>query len=134
MLRKCCLSFRIPRMTVETKTEPNIESDRHKAEVRQRRAAEVSAQHEAAAAKQAERGKRGARERVLALLDEGTFQELDPFVQGRATQFGLDRNRPYGDGVVTGFGAVDGRRVGIFSQAFTIYGGSLCEAFAAEKA
>src|SRR5262245_5527951 len=117
-------------MTVETTNEPNIESDRHKAEVRERRAAEVAAQNEAAAAKQAERGKRGARERVLALLDKDTFQELDPFVQGRATQFGLDRNRPYGDGVVTGFGAIDGRRVGVFSQDFTVYGGSLGEAFA----
>lgn len=117
-------------MTVETTTETNIESDRHKAEVRERRAAEVAAQHEAAASRQAERGKRGARERVLALLDEGSFQELDPFVQGRATQFGMDRKRPYGDGVVTGFGTIDGRRVGIFSQDFTVYGGSLGEAFA----
>src|SRR5262245_33293734 len=117
-------------MTAETKVEPNTESTRHKAEVRERRAAEVAAQHEAAAAKQAERGKRGARERVLTLLDEGTFQELDPFVQGRATQFGMDRKRPYGDGVVTGFGAIDGRRVAIFSQDFTVYGGSLGEAFA----
>ncbi|HEY7031113.1 MAG TPA: acyl-CoA carboxylase subunit beta [Thermomicrobiales bacterium] len=91
---------------------------------------EIAAQHEAAAAKQAKRGKRGARERVLALLDEGSFEELDPFVRHRATQFGMENSRPYGDGVVTGFGTIDGRRVAIFSQDFTVFGGSLGEAFA----
>src|SRR5215208_2392812 len=54
---------------------------------------EVAAQHDAAATKQATRGKRGARERVLALLDEGSFQELDPFVRHRATQFGMEKQR-----------------------------------------
>ncbi|MDQ3780698.1 MAG: acyl-CoA carboxylase subunit beta, partial [Chloroflexota bacterium] len=88
------------------------------------------AQNEAAAAKQAKRGKRGARERVLTLLDEGTFQELDAFVQHRATQFGMGQSQPFGDGVVTGFGEIDGRPVAIFSQDFTIFGGSLGEAFA----
>ena len=102
----------------------------HKAEVRATRAAEIAAQHEAAAAKQASRGKRGAYDRVLALLDEGSFQELSPFVQSRATRFGMDRQRPYGDGVVTGLGTIDGRHVAIFSQDFTVYGGSLGEAFA----
>jgi propionyl-CoA carboxylase beta chain len=102
----------------------------HKAEVRTARAAEVAAQHEAAAAKQASRGKRGAYERVLALLDEDSFQELSPFVQSRATRFGMDRQRPYGDGVVTGLGTIDGRHVAVFSQDFTVYGGSLGEAFA----
>jgi acetyl-CoA carboxylase carboxyltransferase component len=92
--------------------------------------AEVAAQHEVAAKKQAQRGKRGARERVLALLDEESFQELDPFVQHRATQFDMELHRPYGDGVVTGFGTIDGRRVAIFSQDFTVFGGSLGEAFA----
>jgi acetyl-CoA carboxylase carboxyltransferase component len=91
---------------------------------------QIAAQHEAAAEKQRARGKRGARERVLALLDEGSFEELDPFVQHRATQFGMGRSRPYGDGVVTGFGTIDGRRVAIFSQDFTVFGGSLGEAFA----
>ena len=92
--------------------------------------AEVDAQHAAAAAKQAERGKRGARERVLALLDPGSFTELDPFKRHRATDLGLDRSRPWGDGVVTGWGTVDGRPVAIFSQDFTVFGGSLGEAFA----
>src|ERR671920_2417926 len=113
-------------MTAETE----IQTDRHKAAMREQRAAEVAAQHEAAAAKQAERGKRGARQRVLDLLDEGSFQELDPFVQGRSTTFGMERSRPYGDGVVTGFGTIDGRFVAIFSQDFTVFGGSLGEAFA----
>lgn len=92
--------------------------------------AEIAAQHEAAAEKQAKRNKRGARDRVLALLDDGSFQELDPFVRHRATQFGMDRQQPFGDGVVTGFGTIDGRRVAIFSQDFTVFGGSLGEAFA----
>ncbi len=92
--------------------------------------AETAAQHAAAAAKQAERGKRGARERVESLLDAGSFQELDPFVRHRATEFGMARRRPYGDGVVTGFGTVDGRPIGVFSQDFTVFGGSLGEAFA----
>src|SRR5215211_236682 len=91
---------------------------------------EVAAQHAAAAERQATRGKRGARERVLALLDEGSFQELDPFVRHRATQFGMEKQRPFGDGVVTGFGTIDGRQVAVFSQDFTVFGGSLGEAFA----
>jgi acetyl-CoA carboxylase carboxyltransferase component len=91
---------------------------------------EIAAQHDAAAAKQAERSKRGARERVLALLDEGSFQELDPFVRHRETRFGMARSRPFGDGVVTGFGTIDGRAVAVFSQDFTVFGGSLGEAFA----
>jgi len=91
---------------------------------------EIDAQHAAAAAKQAERGKRGARERVLALLDEDSFVELDPLVQHRAEGFGIQDKRPYGDGVVTGLGTIDGRKVAIFSQDFTVFGGSLGEAFA----
>jgi acetyl-CoA carboxylase carboxyltransferase component len=101
-----------------------------KAERLAERKQEIAAQHEAAAAKQAKRGKRGAQERVMALLDEGSFQELDPFVQHRAGQFGMEQKRPFGDGVVTGFGTIDGRKVGVFSQDFTVFGGSLGEAFA----
>jgi propionyl-CoA carboxylase beta chain len=94
------------------------------------RRAELEAQHGAAAAKQAGRGKRGARERVLALLDPGTFVEQGAMVRHRATQFGLDATHPLGDGVVTGFGEIDGRRVAVFSQDFTVFGGSLGEAYA----
>ncbi|MGI8476944.1 MAG: acyl-CoA carboxylase subunit beta, partial [Thermomicrobiales bacterium] len=90
----------------------------------------IAVQHAAAAEKQATRGKRGARERVLALLDPESFQELDPFVQHRAQQFGLDKSRPFGDGVVTGFGRIHGRPVAVFSQDFTVLGGSLGEAYA----
>ena len=91
---------------------------------------EVDTQHKAADAKQRDRGKRGARERVLALLDPDSFVELDPFVQHRADSFGMDEKRPFGDGVVTGLGTIDGRKVAIFSQDFTVFGGSLGEAFA----
>jgi len=91
---------------------------------------EVAAQNEAAAEKQSRRGKCGARERVLALLDDDTFQELDAFVRHRATQFGMGQSQPFGDGVITGFGKIDGRPVAIFSQDFTIFGGSLGEAYA----
>ncbi len=92
--------------------------------------ARFEAQHAGASEKQAKRGKRGARERVLQLLDEGSFMELDPYVKHRATDFGMDQHHAYGDGVVTGFGTIDGRHVGVFSQDFTVYGGSLGEAFA----
>jgi acetyl-CoA carboxylase carboxyltransferase component len=92
--------------------------------------AEIDDQHQRASEKQATRGKRGARERVLALVDPGTFYELDAFVRHRATDFGMSQSRPYGDGVVTGLGEIDGRRVAIFSQDFTVFGGSLGEAYA----
>ncbi|MBM4193586.1 MAG: acyl-CoA carboxylase subunit beta [Gemmatimonadetes bacterium] len=76
------------------------------------------------------KGKLSARERLDALLDEGSFVELDRFVTHRSSDFGLDAQRPYGDGVVTGFGRIDGRLVYVFSQDFTVYGGSLSETHA----
>ncbi|MGI8407106.1 MAG: acyl-CoA carboxylase subunit beta [Actinomycetota bacterium] len=81
-------------------------------------------------AKQHERGKLTARERIDILLDPDSFTETDMFARHRATGFGLEDNRPYGDGVVTGWGTIDGRKVFVFSQDFTIYGGSLGEVFA----
>ena len=63
-----------------------------------------------------------ARERIEYLLDEGSFQELDMLARHRAHGMGLEDNRPYTDGVVTGFGTIDGRRVCIFSQDFTVFG------------
>ena len=90
----------------------------------------LSDQHAAAAERQRSRGKRGARERIIALVDPDSFSELDAMVQHRATAFGLERSRPFGDGVVTGFGKIDGRRVAVFSQDFTVFGGSLGEAYA----
>ncbi|HET8654888.1 MAG TPA: acyl-CoA carboxylase subunit beta [Longimicrobiaceae bacterium] len=79
---------------------------------------------------QHERGKLTARERLDVLLDEGSFVELDRFVVHRATAFGLEDEKYLGDGVVTGYGAVHGRLVYVFSQDFTVFGGSLSEAHA----
>ncbi|HEU0163519.1 MAG TPA: acyl-CoA carboxylase subunit beta, partial [Thermomicrobiales bacterium] len=67
---------------------------------------------------------------MLTLLDPDTFVELDHLVRHRANQFGMERSRPFGDGLITGFGEIDGRKVAVFSQDFTIYGGSLGEAYA----
>ncbi len=79
---------------------------------------------------QHERGKLTARERIDLLLDEGSFVELDRFVTHRSSDFGLDENRVLGDGVVTGYGTVNGRLVYLFSQDFTVLGGSLSETHA----
>jgi acetyl-CoA carboxylase carboxyltransferase component len=76
------------------------------------------------------KGKMTARERLEYLVDEGSFQELDMLARHRAHGMGMDDNRPYTDGVITGFGRIDGRRVGIFSQDFTVFGGALGEVFA----
>ncbi|MGI8306643.1 acyl-CoA carboxylase subunit beta [Saccharopolyspora sp. ASAGF58] len=82
-----------------------------------------------AVAKQHAKGKNTARERIDMLLDPGSFVELDEHARHRSTNFGMDANRPYGDGVVTGYGTVDGRKVCVFSQDFTVFGGSLGEVF-----
>ncbi|OZC04339.1 acyl-CoA carboxylase subunit beta [Rubricoccus marinus] len=80
---------------------------------------------EARIARQHEKGKLSARERLDILLDPGSFQELGQFVRHQAVGFGLERQRPYGDGVVTGWGSIDGRMVYVYSQDFTVFGGSL---------
>src|SRR6184192_3146948 len=87
----------------------------------------IHAGSEAAVAKQHERGKYTARERIEKLIDPGSFQELDTFVRHRTYDFDMAKNRPYGDAVVTGHGTIDGRRVCVFSQDFTVFGGSLGE-------
>src|SRR5512138_3655900 len=79
--------------------------------------------------KQHARGKRTARERIELLLDPGSFVELDELARHRSTAFGQELNRPYGDGVVTGYGTIDGRQICVFAQDFTIFGGSLGEVF-----
>ena len=79
---------------------------------------------------QHQKGKLTARERIDLLLDPDTFNELDMFVTHRATDFGLDEQKIPGDGVVTGYGQIDGRLVYVFSQDFTVFGGSLSEAHA----
>jgi acetyl-CoA carboxylase carboxyltransferase component len=76
------------------------------------------------------KGKLTARERLALLLDENSFHELDPFVTHRSTDFGLDSRRIPGDGVVTGYGTIDGRPIFVYSQDFTVFGGSLSEAHA----
>ncbi len=76
------------------------------------------------------RGKLTARERIDLLLDEDSFEEFDMFVAHRSTDFGMQDDRPAGDGVVTGWGTINGRMVYVFSQDFTVFGGSLSETHA----
>ncbi len=90
----------------------------------------VHAGSQAAVDRQHARGKKTARERIDLLLDPGSFEELDVFTRHRAYGFGLEDTRPWGDGVVTGHGTIDGRHVCVFSQDFTVFGGSLGEVFA----
>lgn len=80
--------------------------------------------------KQHAKGKHSARERILMLLDEGSFEEFDMFVQHRCQNFGMENEKYLTDGVVTGYGTVNGRLVYVFSQDFTVFGGSLSETFA----
>ena len=90
------------------------------------------AQHagsERAVEKQHAAGKMTARERIEALLDPGSFTEFDEFARHRSTNFGMNARRPFGDGVVTGYGTVDGRPVAIFSQDVTVFGGALGEVY-----
>ncbi len=95
-----------------------------------RRVAEVAhAGSERAVDKQHARGKGTARERLGMLLDKGSFVEMDKYARHRSSAFGQDQHRPYGDGVVTGYGTVDGRTVAVFAQDFTVFGGSLGEVF-----
>ncbi|WP_349371215.1 acyl-CoA carboxylase subunit beta [Salinarimonas sp.] len=79
---------------------------------------------------QHERGKLTARERIALLLDEGSFEELDMYVQHRCADFGMQDNKIPGDGVITGYGTINGRPVFVFSKDFTVFGGSLSEAHA----
>jgi len=85
---------------------------------------------EKAVERQHSQGKLLARERVEKLLDPGSFVELDRYVRHREAEFGMREKRPYGDAVVTGYGTIFGRRVCVFSQDFTVFGGSLSEVFA----
>lgn len=80
--------------------------------------------------KQHAKGKMTARERISALVDEDSFTEIDEFARHRSTKFGMEKNRPYGDGVVIGTATVDGRPIALYSQDFTIMGGSLGEVHA----
>jgi propionyl-CoA carboxylase beta chain len=80
--------------------------------------------------RQHDAGKLTARERIHLLLDEGSFEELDKFVEHRCIDFGMEQQKVLGDGVVTGYGRIDGRPIYVFAQDFTIFGGSLSEVYA----
>ncbi|MFM9136523.1 MAG: acyl-CoA carboxylase subunit beta [bacterium] len=95
----------------------------------ERRRAEAQGRRKAAVDKQHAKGKLTAMERIEALLDPGSFQQLDGLARHRSHNFALEANRPYGDGVVTGYGTIDGRPVCVFAQDFTVFGGSLGEVF-----
>ena len=99
------------------------------ADLEARRQEALHAGPERAVQRQHDKGKMLARERIEYLLDEGSFHELDMLARHRAHDAGLD-SRPYTDGVVTGWGTVDGRKVFVFSQDFTVMGGALGEVFA----
>lgn len=98
-------------------------------DLEQRRQAALSAGTERAVARQHEKGKMLARERIEYLLDQGSFHELDMLARHRAHDVGLD-DRPYTDGIITGWGTIDGRKVFVASQDFTVFGGALGEVFA----
>ncbi len=85
---------------------------------------------EARIEKQHAKGKLTARERIDLLLDKGTFEEIDAFVVHRSSNFGLEKQKILGDGIITGYGKINGRPVYVFSQDFTVFGGSLSETFA----
>src|ERR1700745_1808419 len=109
-------------MAAKAKTSAKIE------ELRRRSAAAEEGGGVARREREHKAGKLAARERIELLLDEGTFEELDKFVTHHCTDFGMEQQRPLGDGFVTGYGRVDGRLIYLFAQDFTVFGGSLSEA------
>ncbi len=124
--------------TTGTETEPTVDEQAaidmrttagRLADHRRRNSEAVHAGSERAIEKRHAKGKKTARERLEELLDEGSFVELDELARHRSTSFSQQQNRPYGDGVVTGYGTVDGRAVCVFAQDFTVFGGSLGEVF-----
>jgi propionyl-CoA carboxylase beta chain len=100
--------------------------------LRELREQAIHSASEEAVTKQHEKGKLTARERIEKLLDPGSFEELDTFVRHRTYEFEMQKRRPWGDAVVTGYGTIDGRTVFVFSQDFTVFGGSLGEVMAAK--
>ena len=100
------------------------------ADLASRKEAALHAGSERSVKRQHEKGKLTARERIEYLLDGGSFTELDMLARHRAHGMGLEETRPYTDGVITGFGTIDGRKVCVFSQDFTVFGGALGEVFA----
>ena len=112
----------------QTEQLPDLTTTASKlADLKERFHEAVTASGQAAIEKQHAKGKLTARERIELLLDHGSFVELDEFVRHRTHAFGMEAKRPYGDAVVTGVGTIHGRNVAVFSQDFTIFGGSLGE-------
>jgi propionyl-CoA carboxylase beta chain len=112
----------------EARQTPDLSTTAGKlADLRERFHEAVTASGQAAIEKQHAKGKLTARERIELLLDQGSFVEFDEFVRHRTHAFGMENKRPYGDAVVTGVGTIHGRNVAVFSQDFTIFGGSLGE-------
>ena len=107
-------------MTMEEKLE----------ELRRRREEALLGGGEERIERQHEKGKKTARERIEYLVDDGSFVEIDPFVEHRSTNFGMDERKIPGDGVVVGYGEVDGRKVFLFAHDFTVFGGSVSETVA----
>jgi propionyl-CoA carboxylase beta chain len=107
-----------------------ITHDEKLAYLRGLREAAINSASEEAVEKQHAKGKLTARERIEKLLDPGSFEELDTFVRHRTYDFEMQKKRPWGDAVVTGHGTIDGRTVFVFSQDFTVFGGSLGEVMA----
>jgi acetyl-CoA carboxylase carboxyltransferase component len=124
VIRACRISTMQRERLGEDTTAGKIEGLQHLREEAAHPASEQAVQ------RQRERGKLTARERIELLLDPGTFVELDRYRVHRSYNFGLEQNRPLGDGVVTGYGEVAGRKVCVFSQDFTVFGGSLGEVYA----
>jgi len=114
--------FIIPRMNLEQKL----------AELKRRDTLAEAGGGEERRAREHKQGKMSARERIQFLLDEGTFEETDKLVTHRCTDFGMQEQKYYGDGFVTGYGRIEGRLVFVFAQDFTVFGGSLSESNAAK--
>ncbi len=120
-------------MTSDAPDEPKV-ADLHTtagkiADLQRRRDEAIHEGSARAVERQQAQGKMTARERIEWLLEPGSFTKLGELARHRAASFGVEANRPYGDGVVTGFGTVDGRPVCVYSQDFTVFGGSLGEVY-----
>jgi propionyl-CoA carboxylase beta chain len=125
---------RLTRMTEAVDTAsapgPDLHTTAGKLDDFRLRREEVEVTHaDEAHEKAASRGRKSARERIALLLDEGSFVEMDALARHRSHNFGLENRRPIGDGVVTGYGTIDGRQVAVFAQDFSIFGGSLGEVY-----
>ena len=110
--------------------ETNKSTDKKREQLRELKSQASEGGGQARVDAQHGKGKLTARERITLLLDEDSFEELDPFVLHRDTEFGSSQQKYLGDAVVTGYGSVNGRLTFVYAQDFTVYGGSLSEAVA----